>query len=260
MSAIKDAMPSDDVMMLAGIGHNGAPEPTPFDFSEQEIGDLYEEAKHWLDGEPVETQAQCDAIQKLMRSIQDAEKRAEASQKAERDPHNKALTEIGDRYNPLIGKTTKITGKTKLAIDACKKAMQPFLEKLEVEKRERAEAARREADRQREEAEAAIRATREADLSQREEAERLLREAKRAETAATRAENDKAQAKGSGRAASLRTRHVAEVTDMRAFARFCWEKHYDVLDEFLRGFAQQKADAGARDIPGVAIREERSVV
>lgn len=260
MSAIKETMPSDDAMALAGIGHNGAPEPTPFDLSEQEIGDLYEEAKHWLDGELVQTQAQCDAIQKLMRSIQAAEKLADERRVEEVRPHKEATDEIQSRYNPLIGKTTKITGKTKLAIDACKKAIQPFLEKVEAEKRERAEAARREADRQREVAEAAIRAAREADLNQREEAEHLLREAKRAEAAANRAENDKAQAKGAGRAASLRTRYVADVTDMRAFARFCWEKHLDVLDEFLRGFAQQKADAGARDIPGVVIREERSVV
>lgn len=259
MSAIKEAMASDGALALAGIGHNGAPEPTLFDESEQQINDLYEEAKHWLDGEPVTTQEQCDAIQKLMRSIQEAEKLAENRRIEEVRPHKEAQDEIQARYNPLIGKTTKITGKTKLAVEACKKAMQPYLERLDREKREAAEAARQEAERKRDEALAAFRASNVENLIERENAERLLQDAQRAETAANRAEKDRAQAKGSGRAASLRTHYVAEVTDMRAFARFVWTDHFDLLDEFLRDVAQKMAGAGARNLPGVELREERRV-
>lgn len=259
MSAIKEAMASEDALALAGIGHNGAPEPTPFDESEQQISDLYEEAKHWLDGEPVTTQEQCDAIQTLMRSIQAAEKLADERRVEEVRPHKEAQDEIQARYNPLIGKTTKITGKTKLAVEACKKAMQPYLEKLDREKREAADAARQKAERKRDEALAAFRASNVENLAERENAERLLQDAQRAETAANRAEKDRAQAKGSGRAASLRTYQIAEVTDMTAFARFIWTNHFDVLDEFLRTVAQKKVDAGARNMPGVELREERRV-
>jgi len=259
MSAIKEAMASDDALVLAGMGHNNPPEPTPFDESEQEINDLYEEAKHWLDGDPVATQAQCDAIQKLLRNIQSAEKLADERRVEEVRPHKEAQEEIQARYNPLIGKTTKITGKTKLAVEACKKAMQPYLEKLDREKREAAEAARQEAERKREEALAAFRASNVENLAEREEAERLLQGAQRAETAASRAEKDRAQAKGAGRAASLRTYQVAEVTDMRAFARFVWTDHFDLLDEFLRDVAQKMVGAGSRNLPGVDLREERRV-
>jgi len=260
MSALKEAIPSDDMLTVAGIGHNGAPEPTPFDHSEQEILDLYTEAKNWLDGEPVTTQAVADQVQKLMDNLRKAAKTADERRVTENKPYDEAKAAVQAKYAPLIADTKSMKGKTVLGIEACKEALKPFLLEQERQKRETAEAARQEANRQREAAEAAIRASREADLTQREEAERLLLEAKKSEATAIRAENDKAQAKGSGRAASLRTRSVAEVSDMTVFARFVWGEHRDIIEDWLTGFAQKKVDAGAVVIPGVTIREERTVV
>src|SRR5690606_8455892 len=47
---------------------------SPFDEVSGKIRDLYEEAHNWLDGEPIASQEQADAVQKLMRMIQAAEK------------------------------------------------------------------------------------------------------------------------------------------------------------------------------------------
>lgn len=60
----------------AVIGGNNPPEPTPFELSKQAIEDLYEEARQWLDGDPVSTQAQADALNTLQARIKDAAKEA----------------------------------------------------------------------------------------------------------------------------------------------------------------------------------------
>lgn len=260
MSALKEAMPSDDMMMVAGLGHNNPPEPTPFDLSEHEISELYGEAKHWLDGDPIETQEIADRVQSLMDKLRKAEKTAEARLKDEVEPFKTAEKAARARYAPLIADTQSVKGKTVLGIAACKEALKPFLLALDAEKKRIADAARAEADRLEAEARAAFNASRVDDLERREVAEALAQLARQAETVATRAANEKAHAKGSGRAATLRTSYRAEVTDMNAFARFVWQQHLDILDEFLRDFAQKKVTAGARDMPGVLVHEESTVV
>ncbi|KAA0970284.1 hypothetical protein FPY71_07090 [Aureimonas fodinaquatilis] len=240
--------------------HNNPPEATPFEISRDEIEALYEEAKHWLDGDDIVEHAVAEQVSKLMDEIRKAIKAADNRRKEEVKPLDDAKSKIQARYNELIGETKSVTGKGPMALDACKKALAPYLKKLDDEKRAIAEVARIVADRKREEAEAAIRASREADLAQREEAERLLRDAQQAETAARRAANDKAQAKGGSRATSLRTSYVAEVVDMTEFARFCWKNHHEELSQFFRTLAQRKVDAGTRSIPGVEVHEHRSVV
>ena len=118
---------------VATIGHNQPPpEPTPFEVISAKIQDLYEEAKNWCDGEPISTQGQADEVSKLMNMIREAEKEADKLRKDEVAPLDEAKKEVQDRYNPLIGKTTKITGKTVMALDACKAALsddQPYIEK-----------------------------------------------------------------------------------------------------------------------------------
>src|SRR3546814_8195285 len=66
------------------IGHNNP--PSPFDDIKAEIEALHEEARGWLDGEPVASQGQADALDKLKGMIRDAEKKAENLRKAEVKP------------------------------------------------------------------------------------------------------------------------------------------------------------------------------
>lgn len=245
---------------IAVIGHNGAPPATPFEQSREEIEALCMEASNWLDGDGVNTQADADAVGKLLDLIRQAISRADDHRKAEAKPFDDAKAEIQARYNPLIQDGKNAKGKAVLAAETCKAALAPFLMKQEAEKRAVADAARKEADAKAAAAEELMRRTSQLALADRQRAEDLLQEAKRAEAAATKAENDKAHAKGGARSVTLRTRWRAEVTDMKEYARFVWSESHGELLTFLEELAQRQVNAGRRSLPGVTIHEERSPV
>jgi len=240
---------------LAEIGHNNPPEATPFDLSRDEIESLYGEAKNFLDGEPVTTQAMADAIGKLMADTRDAAKRADERRKAENKPFDDGKAEVQARYAPLISDTKAVRGKAVLALEACNKALAPFLAAQDAEKR-RKEAEAREAARVAAEAAAtAFQASRVDDLAAREEAERLASQAKAAEAAARRAENDRATVKGGARAIGMRKTYSVTVTDTQAFARWVWANRQHELAGMLQTLADRLCSDGLRDMPGVTITE-----
>ena len=241
----------------AVIGGNNP--PSPYELVKDKIDGLYDEAKLWLDGEKITSQEQADEIQKLMRLIQAAEKEADEARKDEAKPHDDAKAEIQERFNLLIGKTKSVTGKTVKAVEACKKALAPWLEKLELERLAREEAALKEAEEKNRLAMEAMRQRTGDNLEQSERAEQLVKDAKAAESIARRIGNEKATAKGFGRAASLCTSYVAEVTDYTAFARYVWQHHKAELSIFLDDLARQIVARGSHKIDGVTVREERKV-
>lgn len=236
----------------ATIGHNRS----PFELSKERIEELYEEAKTWLDGEPITTQEQADTVQKLMRMIQEAEKEADERRKEEAKPHDDAKAAIQDRYNTLIGKTKSVTGLTIRAVEACKKALAPYLMRIEEENRRKAEEARREAE---EKQRAAMEAMRQRQsLEDAERAEQLVREAKEAEAASRKLDNAKATAKGAGRAVTLRDKYTPEIVDYTAFARHVWIAHRSDMAAFLDTMAVKIVASGAHSgIPGVNVNHER---
>lgn len=241
---------------LAVVGHNNPPEQTPFDAVKEKIEDLYGEAKNWLDGDPIANQEQADQVQRLMRLIQAAEKEADEARKEEAKPHDEAKAAIQDRYNALIGKTKTVTGLTVMAVDACKKALAPWLIKADEEKRRREEELRKEAEAKRL---AALEAAKQREsLDGREQFEQAVQQARQAEDYARKAAKDKASAKGEGRAVTLRDRYTAEVTDYAEFARHVWANHRSDLFAFLDAQAKKICDAGVHHgTPGVAIHHER---
>lgn len=237
------------------IGHNNPPK-TPFEAAKERIEELYNEAGIWLDGQSITSQEQADAIQKLMRETQEAERVADEARKVEAKPFDDGKAEVQARYNPLIQKDK---GKTALVSKTCKAALAVWLRKLDEIQRAAAELARKEAE---EKSAAALAAMRERDhmnLEQIEQAEALVADAKRADTIAKKAENAKPQAKGTGRAASLRTYWIATVTDYREFARHLWTQHPETFEPFLDDIASKMASAGSRELPGVSIVEDRRV-
>jgi hypothetical protein len=233
----------------APIGHNNP--PTPFDESAEEIGSLYEEAKHWLDGVGVQSDADAEGIAKLLDLLRKAEKRADALRKEEKRPHDDAAKAVQDKWKPVLDRAS-------LAADVCKKALTPYLAKKDAEQRAEAEARRREAEEAERAARAAFAATPVTDLAGREQAEMAHELAKDLGKQAARAAKVTATAKGGARAVSLRTRHRAEVTDPGAFAKYVWQHHRAALVEFLATLAQRLVDGKTRDIPGVTIHEEKS--
>jgi hypothetical protein len=242
----------------ATIGHNNPP-PSPFELMAEHINDLYTEAAQWLDGEPVTTQAQADALNTLENRIREAAKDCEAMRKEEVKPLDDAKAEIQERYNPLIGKTTKVTGKTVAAIDAVKAALKPYLLELDRQQREAAEAARKEAEAKQAAAMEAMRHRDAANLEQAAEAERLVQEAKKAEAEAAKAEKAKAHAKGDGRASGLRAVWRATLTDERAAAGWLWTDHKAELMAFVQEQADKATRAGKRSIPGFEITEHKEL-
>lgn len=246
---------------IATIGHNGAPEPTPYEKAVAEIDGLYDEAKIWLDGQAVDSQPIADGLAKLLTMLRDATKRADEARIAEAEPFDRAKAEVQARYAPLIADTKAIKGKAVLAMEACKKAIAPWLAKQEAEKREAAERARREAEEKQRIAQEAIRAAQEADLAAREGAEALLRDAKKAESAAKAAERDTAKADGGGRrAVSLRTVYTPVLVNATDAARHYWKTHRTSMDAFLLQLAEQDVRNGTRSIPGFDVKEEKVAV
>lgn len=239
----------------ASIGHNRS----PFELSSEKITDLYNEAKNWCDGEEIASQEQADQVQKLMRLIQTAEKEADAARVEENRPFDEGKAAVQAKYAPLIANTKSAKGLTVLAIEACKKALAPWLLKVEAENRRKAEEARKEAEAKAEAARAAMQQRQ--SLEDAERAEALVREAKQAEADARRAANAKASAKGEGRAVGLRDKFTPEVTDYTAFARHVWLTHRSDMEEFLNVQAAKLVAAGIRTgIPGVTIHHERVAV
>lgn len=236
------------------IGGNNPPEPTPFELVEVAIDDLSDEARLWLDGEPVTTQEQADALNTLESKIRKAAKDAEELRKIEAKPFDDGKAEVQARYNPLIAKDK---GKTDMAISAVKSALKPYLLELERKQQEAARLAREEATRKQEEAFAAMRQRDAANLAQREEAERLVAEAKAADEAARKAENAKAHAKGDGRATGLRTVHRAVMTDPHEAAAWVWKDCNAELLIFVQDLADKAVLAGKRQIRGFNVVKGR---
>lgn len=241
-----------------GVGHNNPPEPTPFEIISTEIENLYLEAKNWCDGEPIENQAQADAVGKLIDMIRSAEKKADALRSEEKAPLDEQVKAIQARYAPLIADTKTVKGKTVLALKACKDTLAPYMRRQEQEREAAEKKAREEALQKQREAEEAARAAK--SLEDREAAEAAIQDAKQAERTANRLSSMTTKA-GSGvqRRVGLRTYYDAQIVDERAFARFVWQHHLDDLRPALQSLAQQYVNAKRREIPGVNVVERKDV-
>lgn len=240
MNAVLEANPR------AVIGGN----KSPFELVKDTIEDLYGEAKQWLDGEPVTTKEQADALNTLESRVRAAAKEAEAKRKEEAKPFDDGKAEVQARYKPVQAKADS-------ALDAIKAALKPYLIELDRQQREAAAAAKAEADRKMAEALEAVRQRDAANIESREAAEAAIKAAKDAEEAARKAEGQKAHAKGEGRATGLRTVHRAVIADQREAAAWVWTDRNAELMVFVQDQADKAVRAGARSIRGFNIIEEK---
>ena len=123
------------------------PNATPYDLIADHLADLITEARNFADGEPVANQGQADAVSALLESLRIAAKDADAERVRENKPHDDAKAAVQARYNVWIAPSTnKVPGKVFKAIDALKACLQPYLAKLDAEKREAERIAREIAD------------------------------------------------------------------------------------------------------------------
>lgn len=233
-------------------------EPSPFDALRINLDDLLIEARNWADGDPASTQEQVNEIARLIDDLNSGAKAMEAERVAEKKPLDQQIQAIQDRYNVYLAPLKNRTpGKVPTAIDALNSAKRPFLIALEEELEAKRKQAREEAEAA---AKAAAEAARQADaanLDAREEADAKIKAAEDAQRAAKIAENTKAHALGGGRAQGLRTRVVAEVTDLDAAVRHYWSENRQAFADLIQKLADDDARQNRRAAKGVTFREER---
>jgi hypothetical protein len=231
---------------------------TPFDLIADHLEDLIAEARNFADGEPVSNQGQADAVSALIEDLRLAAKDADAERVRENKPHDDAKAAVQAKYAPLIADPkNKNPGKVWKAIDALKACLQPYLAKLDAEKREAERVAREAADKAARDAADAMRAAAADDLQAREEAEALIADAEAAQKAAKAAAGDKAHATGGSRAMGLRSVWKAELKDAQIAAGFFWKRDPSVFNAFLQKLADEDVRAGKRSIPGFDVTEAR---
>lgn len=235
------------------------PNMTPFEALTLNLDDLLTEARNWADGEPVATQEQADTVAALIDQINQGGKALEVERVAEKKPLDDAIKAIQDRYNvylaPLTNKAVK--GKVPLAIEALRAAVRPFLLAKEAELEEQRRKAREEAEAKAREAAEAARAAAASDLAAKEAADAKLKEAEAAQRAAKEADKARAHAHGEGRAQGLRSRWVAEITDLNAATKFYWRTNPDAFRQLVQKLADDDARQNRRSAEGVTFREER---
>jgi hypothetical protein len=242
-----------DVNPRAVIGGN-MPPPTPYEIAANAINELWEEATLWLDGAKVDSQELADGIANLLNMIRAAEKKADEARKVEKQPHLDASREVDARYKEILD-------RAKLASDGCKKALAPWLQKLDDEKRAEAERKRREAEEAARIAQEALRTVQGDNLAARAEAEALVNGAKKAERIASKAEKSTATAgNGIGRAVGLKSVWTATLTNDVEALRHYWRTRPDDMRSHVQAMADADIRAGKREIPGFEITEQKVAV
>jgi hypothetical protein len=231
---------------------------TPFDLIAEHLEGLIDEARNFADGEPVANQGQADAVSALIESLRIAAKDADAERVRENKPHDDAKAAVQAKYAPLIADPkNKNPGKVWKAIDALKACLQPYLAKLDAEKREAERVACEAADKAAKDAADAMRAAAANDLQAREQAEALIADAEAAQKVAKAAAGDKAHATGGSRAMGLRSVWKAELKDAQIAAGFFWKRDPSVFNAFLQKLADEDVRSGKRSIPGFDVTETR---
>ena len=216
----------------------------------ERIDSLYGEAKLWLDGEAIETDAQAEGLGKLMDMLKAAGDECEAERAAKVKPLNEAKTAIQAVYNPYISEKT---GKVAMALGAAKKARDKWLKAKQAVLDEQARVAREEADRARREALEAMQASR-GDLAAREEAEAVVEAARQADFKARAMAKEVPKTIGGRKTVSKKyAPHLANGVEA---ATHYWQTRRADMEEFLMKLAVADVRAGKREIPGFKIVEE----
>lgn len=233
--------------MTATIGHNSPPPEMAFSLS---IDDLYDEAKNFIDGTPIDTQGQADAIGVIVSTLKKIRKDADAARAEEKRPHDEAAKAVQSKWKPLLDKADR-------AVTAAQKPLTDYLLRLERERQQEAQRLAEEARKADEQAQAAMQNI--ASLDDAERAEELAKEADKLVKAAKRTDKAKSHVAGMDRAIGLRTYWNATVTDYSALLRYMKEARPEDLKAMLRDYASAQVRAGSRHIPGVLIEQERKV-
>jgi hypothetical protein len=240
----------------APIGHN-MPPITPYEALKAHIDDLEMEATNFLDGEPIKTETQAEAIAKIREDARKARQAAEEQRKLEAKPFDEGKKAVQALWTPL---TDEKKGRCALIEETCKKALAPYLLAKDEAQRAAADALRKEAEEK-----AAAAAKLAEDISPDNLAGQSYLRAARDEAAsigkeAETASKARAHVHGASRATGLRSVWTPTLTDARAALKHYRERQPDELKAWLLEQAFRDVRAGARAIPGFIVNETKGAV
>jgi hypothetical protein len=242
------------------IGGNNPP-LDPFETAKAKIDDLVMEAKNWLDGAEVKTADEAEGLATLLNNLRDAAKEADEARVAEKKPLDEQIAEIQARYAPLISDTKTKKGIVVLAIESCKAVLGRWQAHILAEQEAVARAARERADAAALEAQQARSTAVSGDLEATARAQEATENARKADIAAQSAANATPKIKNrGGKAVSLKTVYLPEISDLKLAARHFWQADQQDFESLILTLAARAITKGVRDIPGITIKTERRTV
>ena len=122
--------------VVAMRGHNNPPDP--LDEAIAPFGDAISEAENWLDGEPVQNEAQMKAVDALLRDVKAAKKAVAEAEESEAKPIYDQWKAAKARFAPTITDLDRIAKGLIAIVDTFKRKL--AAEKAEAERKARAEA------------------------------------------------------------------------------------------------------------------------
>ena len=122
--------------MTVTRGHNMPPDA--LDEAIAPFGDAISEAENWLDGEPVQNEAQMKAVDALLRDVKAAKKAVTEAEESEAKPIYDQWKAAKARFAPTITDLDRIAKGLIAIVDAFKRKL--AAEKVEAERKARAEA------------------------------------------------------------------------------------------------------------------------
>lgn len=226
-------------MNLPARLHNNPPDP--IDEAVAPFSDAISEAENWLDGTPVETEAQMKAVDAIIKEIRSARSALDKAKRSETAPLYDAWKAEVARWKPTEDDLDRIQKGLAAAVDG-------FKRKLAAEKEAARRAAFEEAERKRREAEEAARRAAETDLEAQRAAAEAAREAAQAQKMAQAAQKDTVK--------GMRTVTRWEVTDTSDLLRWINKNDRSALDTFCDDYARRVHRDGVPR-PGLRVWQEK---
>ncbi|OWJ73321.1 hypothetical protein CDV50_03305 [Haematobacter massiliensis] len=220
--------------------HNNPPDP--LDEAIAPFGDAITEAENWLDGEPVTSEGQMKAVDKLAKDIRAARRALDEAKKSATAPlHDAWKAEIA-RWKPTEDDLDRLQKGLANIVDA-------FKRKLAAEKAEQERIARVAA-------EEAARAAHEAAMKAAVGNIAEQREAAAAQAAAEQAQRDARAAAKANDVKGLRTVTRYEITDHRALLNWIARNARDDMTSFIEEWARRNHKSN-RSADGLRVWDEK---
>lgn len=215
----------NNVNPRAIIGGNSPPEPVDMMLTIQNAYDgVFAEVANWLDGSPVENDAQMRAVDTLMAEVKAAAKEASGAKEAEYRPHKDACDAVVARWKVFLDDLDRQAKGLAAVVNGYKR-------KREAERQEAERKARLEAERAREEAARAARAAEASNIEAQREVARIQREAEEAQRKVSALASDKTR--------GLRIVAKYEITDHRAALHWIAANDRDAITAFIEEYVRR---------------------